>query len=303
MNRDELADLSSFAIVAQERSFTRAAVRLNISQSALSHTIKRLEDRLELRLLDRSTRKVSLTPAGERLLGTLAPALEDIASELSNLAGLRQSPGGTIRVTAPGHAARSIIMPQILRLTEQYPDLSVELTEDVSLPDIIGARFDAGVRIGEHLAQDVIAIPISPPLRLAIVAVPEFWRKHQIPKSPRDLPSDKCISYRRPSTGRVYEWEFSKDGVALSISPSGRLCFNTSALVLHASLSGHGIACVLEDEAEEHIQSGRLVRVLEDWCEAFPGYHLYYGSRRHNVAALKLLVEALRYDRGSQPAG
>ena len=302
MNRDDLVDLNAFAVVAQLRSFTRAAAQLNLSQSALSHAIRRLEQQLGLRLLDRSTRSVAPTAAGERLLSTLAPALEEIHAELLGLKALGRRPGGRLRITAPAWVARRILMPKLMVLSASHPELEIEVSADQQLPDIIRGHFDAGVRIGEQLDKDMIALPIGPELRLAVVASPRYFQLHGMPMTPHDLKQHRCINYRRPATGRIYNWEFDRDGHELTFKPPGPLCCNHPDLLVEAALADGGIICLTEDHVEDELSQGRLQRVLVDWCGPFPGYHLYYASRRHNSAAMKLLVEVLRFPPRPQPA-
>ena len=295
MQRDSLIDLNAFLTVAQERSFTRAAARLGISQSALSHAVRRLESRLGVRLLARTTRSVAPTEAGERLLRTLGPALDDIDAELTALGELRDKPAGTVRITAAQPAAETILWPALARLLPDYPDIKVEVSIETGLTDIVAERFDAGVRLGEQVAKDMIAVPIGPDLRLAIVAAPAYLARRKPPRSPRQLAEHDCINLRLPTIGGIYAWEFEKDGRQLRVRVDGQLVFNDIGLVLRAARSGFGLACLLEDQVEEDLAAGRLVRLLEDWCPPFPGYHLYYPSRRQQSPAFALLVEALRY--------
>ena len=295
MQRDSLIDLNAFLTVAQERSFTRAAARLGISQSALSHAVRRLESRLGVRLLARTTRSVAPTEAGERLLRTLGPALDDIDAELTALGELRDKPAGTVRITAAQPAAETILWPALARLLPDYPDTKVEVSIETGLTDIVAERFDAGVRLGEQVAKDMIAVPIGPDLRLAIVAAPAYLERRKAPRSPRQLAEHDCINLRLPTVGGLYAWEFEKDGRQLRVRVDGQLVFNDIGLVLRAARSGFGLACLLEDQVEEDLAAGRLVRLLEDWCPPFPGYHLYYPSRRQQSPAFALLVEALRY--------
>lgn len=295
MHREDLVDLNAFMAVAEERSFTRAAARLNTSQSALSHTIRRLEARLGVRLLTRTTRSVAPTAAGERLLGTLRPALEDIASELSLLGELREKPAGLIRITTSRHAAVSVLWPVLERLLPDYPDIQVEVSISSGLTDIVAERFDAGIRLGEQVAKDMIAVRISPELRMAVVGAPAYFEKHPRPIVPQDLSSHQCINLRMLSSGGLYAWELEKDGRELKVRVDGQLTFNDSQVMLEAAKSGIGLACTLEDNVRSMLDEGTLVRVLEDWCPPFAGYHLYYPSRRQPSAAFTLLVEALRY--------
>ncbi|GGF54657.1 LysR family transcriptional regulator [Azorhizobium oxalatiphilum] len=297
MQREELADLNAFLAVAEEQSFTRAAARLGTSQSALSHTIRRLEARLGVRLLTRTTRSVAPTQAGERLLGTLGPALETISAELSSLRDLRDKPAGTIRINTGDHAANTILWPALRKLLPAYPDIQVELCIDGGFADIVAERFDAGVRLGEALAKDMIAVPIGPDLRMAIVGSPAYFASRPAPVTPQDLAGHQCINLRMRSSGGLYAWELEKDGRELKVRVEGQLAFNSVPLILQAALDGFGLGFVMEDHAAADIEAGRLVRVLEDWCPAFPGYHLYYPSRRQPSAAFVTLVDALRYRR------
>ncbi|WP_438381398.1 LysR family transcriptional regulator [Asaia sp. BMEF1] len=295
MQRDELVDLNAFLAVAEEQSFTRAAARLGTSQSALSHTVRRLETRLGVRLLTRTTRRVSATEAGERLLQTLAPALTSIADEIASLSELSEKPSGTVRITTSEHAAISLLWPKLKQLLPEHPDIHIELSLDSGLTDIVADRFDAGVRLEETIARDMIAVPIGPPLRMAVVGAPSYFARHPRPLRPQDLAQHRCINLRMRSSGGVYAWELEKGKRALRVRVDGQLTFNSASMVRQAALDGFGLACVMEDQMNEHVQAGRLIRVLEDWCPPFPGYHLYYPSRRNASAAFRLVVEALRY--------
>jgi DNA-binding transcriptional LysR family regulator len=295
MRREELGDLTAFLAVAQDRSFTRAAARLGTSQSALSHTVRRLETRLGLRLLTRTTRSVAPTEAGERLIETLRPALDDIDAKLSALSELREKPAGTIRITTSNHAADTILWPAVARLLPDYPDIKVELTVDQSLTNIVVERYDAGVRLGEQVEKDMIAVRIGPDLRMAVVGAPAYFAVRPPPKTPHDLTGHTCINLRLPTFGGLYAWELEKDGRALHVRVDGQLVFNDVPMILRAAAAGFGLACVLEDQVEAHVADGRLVRVLEDWCPPFAGYHLYYPSRRQPTPAFSLLADALRY--------
>jgi DNA-binding transcriptional LysR family regulator len=297
MRREELVDLSAFLTVAEEQSFTRAAAKLGTSQSALSYTIRRLETRLGVRLLTRTTRRVAATQAGERLLKTLGPALDDIAAELSSLRELRDKPAGTIRITASEHAANSVLWPALQKLLPDYPDVHVELTIDGGLTDIVAERFDAGVRLGESVAKDMVAVRIGPDMRMAVVGAPAYFAQHAKPRTPQDLASHQCINLRLPTAGGLYAWELGKGGRELRVRVEGQLVFNNAPMIMLAAMGGFGLGCVLEDQAKAHIADGRLVRVLGDWCPPFAGYHLYYPSRRQPSAAFALLVDTLRYRR------
>jgi len=298
MRRGELGDLAAFLAVAEEQSFTRAAAKLGTSQSSLSHTVRRLESRLGLRLLTRTTRSVATTEAGDRLIETLRPALAEIDGRLIALTELREKPAGTIRLTAGEHAAESILLPALARLLPHYPDIKVEISVDLSLTDIVTERFDAGIRLGEQVAKDMIAVPVGPEMRMAVVGSPAYFARHSVPKTPQQLAGHACINLRLPTRGGLYAWEFEKGGRALNVRVEGQLVFNTAAMIRQAALAGSGLACVLEDSVQAAIDDGRLVRVLGDWCPPFAGYHLYYPSRRQQSPAFALLVEALRYRPG-----
>jgi DNA-binding transcriptional LysR family regulator len=295
MARQNVNDLQAFLAVARERSFTRAAARLGVSQSALSHTIRGLEARLGLRLLTRTTRSVSPTEAGERLLQTVGPRFEEIEAELEALSELREKPAGTIRITTAEHAAETILWPKLVKLLPKYPDIKVEIIIEYGLTDIAAERYDAGVRFGEQVAKDMIAVRIAPDMRMAVVGAPSYLAKRPLPKRPQDLVGHACINIRLPTYGGLYAWEFEKGGQELKVRVEGQLVFNRLAQILTASLAGLGLAYVPEDLAEPYIAKGRLKRVLEDWCAPFPGYHLYYPSRRQSSPAFALLVDALRY--------
>jgi DNA-binding transcriptional LysR family regulator len=299
MPRADLNDILAFLTVARERSFTRAAAQLGVSQSALSQTVRGLESRLGLRLLSRTTRRVAPTEAGERLLRTAGPRLDEIDAELAALSALRERPSGTIRITAHDHALRSVLWPVIATLLPDYPDIRVEVAIESRLTDIVAERFDAGVRAGEMVAQDMVAVRIGPDLRMAVVGAPSYFAGRPRPDVPQDLTAHACINLRLPTQGGLYAWEFGKDGRDLKVRVDGQLTFNGSAPMLSAALSGLGLAYVPEDDAQPYVADGRLVRVLADWCPPFPGYHLYYPSRRLLTPAFALLVEALRHPRGT----
>lgn len=284
-----------FLAVAEERSFTRAAKKLGVSQSALSHSVSRLEEKLGLRLLTRSTRSVTPTEAGDRLIETLRPALDEIDSKLASLTQFRERPAGTVRISAPGHAAQTVLWPVIDRVVAANPDIKIELHVESGLTDIVAERFDAGVRLGERLANDMIALRIGPRMRMAAVAAPSYFAQRGIPATPHDLTQHSCINYRMVSSGVLYAWEFEKAGREVRIKVDGQLVLNGGDLIVDAAVAGHGIAFVLEDHVAGQIAAGSLVRVLEDWCEPFDGYHLYYPSRRHPSSAFTVLLEALRY--------
>lgn len=294
MQRDELGNLALFRTVAEERSFTRAAALLGLSQSALSHAIRRLEASLGLQLLTRTTRSVMPTEAGERLLESLGPALDEISARVALLTELRERPAGTIRITTSAHAAHTILWPAIDRLTAHHPDINVELNIESGLTDIVAERFDAGVRLGERLEQDMIAMRIGPQLRMATVASPAYLTRCGIPKVPQDLAGHACVNLRMVS-GSVYAWEYEKGGREVNIKVKGQLVFNDGDLLVAAALAGHGLIHLVEDRVTQHVADGSLVRVLEDWCDPFDGYYLYYPSRRQSSPAFSLLLEALRY--------
>jgi DNA-binding transcriptional LysR family regulator len=298
MVRENLNDVLAFLAVARDRSFTRAAAKLGVSQSALSHTIRGLEARLGLRLLARTTRSVAPTEAGERLLRALGPRFDEIEAELAGLGELRDKPAGTIRITSGEHAAEAILWPALAKLLPHYPDIKVELNIDYGLTDIVAERYDAGVRLGEQVAKDMIAVRIGPDFRMAVVGAPSYFARRPKPKHPQDLTAHDCINIRLPTYGSIYTWEFEKRGRALKVRVEGQLVFNNIALRVNAALAGLGLAYLSEDQVQEHVAEGRLVRVLGDWCPPFSGYHLYYPSRRQAAPAFALLVEALRY-RGS----
>jgi DNA-binding transcriptional LysR family regulator len=294
MQRGNLDDLSAFVMVAREGSFTKAAAKLGISQSALSYTIKELEARLKLRLLTRTTRSVSPTAAGERLLRNVGPRLEEIEVELAALNELREKPSGTIRITATEYATTAILLPKLANLLRSYPDIKVEIINDYGLTDIVAQRFDAGVRDGEQIAKDMIAVRIAPDTRMAVVATPFYFRSRPEPKKPQDLVEHNCINLRLPTYGGLYAWEFEKGSRELKVRVDGQLYFSTTTQMLHAGLAGLGLAYLPEGLVQPHINKGRLKRVLADWCPPYPGYHLYYPTRRQPSAAFTLLVEALR---------
>lgn len=295
MKRDELGDLAAFLVVAEERSFTRAAARLGMSQSALSHTVRRLEARLGLRLLVRTTRSVAPTEAGERLTATLRPAFDGIDARIESLSDLRDRPAGTIRITAGEHSARTVLWPALETFLPLYPDIRVEIATDYRLVDLAEGRFDAGVRLGEHLADDMIAVPISPDKRMVVVGAPAYFADHPIPRTPHDLTAHACINLRLPTRGGLYVWEFEKDGRPLNVRVEGQMIVNDMELMVKGATSGLGLAIVMEDQVTDDLAAGRLIQALDDWSPPFPGYHLYYPSRRQPTPAFTLLIEALRY--------
>jgi len=291
--RHNLNDLSAFVAVAQAHSFTKAAARLGISSSALSHAMRGLEERLGVRLLARTTRSVAPTEAGERLLTVVLPHLQGIESELSALN--RDIPAGTIRLTASEHAAYTVIYPVLARLAADYPEIKIEVNVDNMLADLVAGRFDAGIRLGEYVERDMVAVRIAPDMRMAIVGTPAYFERHPRPETPQDLTQHECIGIRLPTHGGLLPWEFDKEGRSITVRVEGQLIFNTNSLALRAVLDGLGLGYCLDDMAAEAIADGRLIRVLEDWCESFPGYHIYYPSRRLLSPALRLLIDALRF--------
>jgi DNA-binding transcriptional LysR family regulator len=295
MRQTDLNDMVAFLAVAQEKSFTRAAARLGVSQSALSQTIRALEGRLGLPLLNRTTRSVAPTEAGERLLRVAGPRLDEISAELATLSALRDRPAGNLRITAHDHAVRSVLLPALAKFLPAYPEIKVEVVIDYGLTDIVAARFDAGVRSGEMIAQDMVAVRIGPDMRMAVVGAPGYFAGRTAPKTPQGLTEHVCINLRLPTHGGLYAWEFAKGRREMRVRVDGQLIFNGSAAMLDAALAGAGLAYVPEDDAAPYVADGRLVRVLADWCPVYPGYHLYYPSRRPANSAFTLLVKALRY--------
>ncbi|BBD02786.1 MULTISPECIES: LysR family transcriptional regulator [Sphingobium] len=288
-------ELTAFVMVARERSFTRAAAQLGVSQSALSQTIRSLEERLGLRLLTRTTRSVSPTEAGHRLFDTVAPRFEEIAQELASLSQLRDKPSGKIRINAGEHAAISVLQPALRKLLPDNPDVSVEIVVDHGLIDIVAQGFDAGVRLGDQVAKDMIAVRIGPDLRMAVVGSPDYFARYPVPRSPQDLTGHNCIGIRLPTYGGIFPWDLDKDGHEVNVRIDGQLVFNNISLRLNSALDGLGLTYLPEDLVLSYIERGELVRVMEDWCGPFAGYHLYYPSRRHTSPAFALFVETLRY--------
>ena len=297
MARANVNDLIAFVAVARERSFTRAAARLGVSPSALSHTLRGLEERLGVRLLTRTTRSVTPTEAGERLLRTIGPRLDEIEAEVEALAELRDKPAGTIRLTSTEHATETIVLPALERILPRYPDIKVEIVIDYGLTDIVAERIDAGIRTGEQVAKDMIAVRIGPDMCMAAAASPAYLARYGKPRTPQDLTEHNCINLRLPTRGGLYAWEFEKGRRELRARVDGQLIFNSAGPIVKAALAGLGIAFLPDTHLQQHIDSGALTRLLTDWCPPFPGYHLYYPSRRQPTAAFSLLVEALRYRR------
>ncbi len=295
---ENLNDLAAFGAVARERSFTRAAAQLRVSPSALSQTVRNLEERLGIRLLTRTTRSVAPTEAGERLLRTITPRFDEIEAELAALSELRDKPAGTVRITAGEHPAIAVLQPALKRFLPDHPDINVEITIDYGLTDIVAEGYDAGVRMGEQVAKDMIAIPIGPDMRMAVVGSPSYFERYPRPETPQDLTAHKCINVRLPTYGGVFTWGLEKDGREVKVRGEGQLVFNSLAMRLSSALDGLGVAYMPENQVLPYVADGRLVRVLEDWCPYFPGYHLYYPSRRQQSPALALLVDILRYRGG-----
>jgi DNA-binding transcriptional LysR family regulator len=295
MQKETLRDLSSFLVVAKDRSFTKAAAKLGVSRSALSHTIRELEERLGLQLLTRSTRSVSPTLAGERLVAAVAHRFEEIDLELQQLGELRMSPAGAIRVTTHEHALATILTPALARFLPKYPEISVEVAVDYGLTDIVAERFDAGIRSGGQVAKDMIAVRVGPDLRMAVVGSSRYFARHPVPKKPQDLTTHNCINLRLPTHGALSLWEFQKGGKDLRVRVEGQFIVNGTPAKLSAALAGLGLAYVPEDLVQPHVAGGRLKQVLADWCQPYSGYHLYYASRRQSSPAFKLLVDELRY--------
>jgi DNA-binding transcriptional LysR family regulator len=297
MARANINDLLTYVTVARERSFTRAAAQLGVSQSALSHSMRALEERLGVRLLTRTTRSVAPTEAGERLLRNVGPRLEEIEAELAAITELREKPAGTIRITATENATETVLLPKLAPLLREYPDIKVEIIIDYGLADIVAQRFDAGVRSGEQVAKDMIAVRIGPDMRMAVVGAPSYFRRCPEPKTPHDLVGHNCINLRLPSHGGLYAWEFEKNGRELNVRVEGQFTLNSTSQMLSAALDGSGLAYLPETMAQPYLTRGRLKRVLDEWCLPYSGYHFFYPSRRQPSAAFALVVDALR-DRG-----
>jgi len=294
MDREDWGSLAAFAVVAEERSFTRAAARLGVSPSALSHTMRRLEERLRIQLLARSTRSVSTTDAGERLLARLGPAIGEISSAVEDLGRLLDRPSGRVRITASRSAARMVIAPALPRFLETYPEIVVEVLIEPGLTDIVARRFDAGIRLGESLEKDVVAVPVTSQLRMAVVGTPHYFAAHPAPSTPHDLRKHRCINFRLTSAGTIYKWEFEKGRHKVEVGVDGPLVFDDEGMVLDAALAGLGLAYVLEGQVAASLRAGALSRVLEDWCPPFPGFFLYYPGRRQASPALAAFIDAIR---------
>jgi DNA-binding transcriptional LysR family regulator len=299
MRREDMADLAAFVVVAEARNFTRAAAKLGLSQSALSQIVRRLEARLGVRLLARTTRSVAATDAGERLMQVLAPILHNLDQRLADLSAFRDKPAGTIRITTVEHAAKTILLPALSRLLPDYPDVTVEIIVDYGLADVVADRFDAGVRLGEHVAKDMIAVRIGPDIPMAIVGSPKYFRMHSLPTNPDQLVEHRCINLRLPTSGTLNAWRFVKGGRETRVRVEGPLVFNTIDLILDAAVDGLGLAYLPLDQVERLRKGGRLRRVLAEWTPPLSGYHLYYPSRRHSSPAFRLLVETLRSRSGA----
>jgi DNA-binding transcriptional LysR family regulator len=296
MARRNLNDLLAFVTVAREGSFTRAAATLGVTQSALSQAIRGLEERLQIRLLTRTTRSVAPTAAGERLAHAIGHRFDEIEAELDALTELRDKPAGTVRITCGDNVLRTVLLPKLTPLLREYPDITLEFDMSYGFRDIVADRFDAGVRLGNTIDKDMIAVPIGPPLRMAVVASPTYFEIHPKPRTPQDLTAHHCINQRMPSSGGLYVWDFARRGKQVNVRVDGPLIFNTSPPQVDAALAGLGIVLLPEDELAPQLSDGSLVRVLEDWCPPFAGYHLYYPSRRQPSPAFSLVVKALRAD-------
>lgn len=301
MARRNLNDLLAFVTVAREGSFTRAAATLGVTQSALSQAIRGLEERLQIRLLTRTTRSVAPTAAGERLAQAIGHRFDEIEAELDALTELRDKPAGTVRITCGDNVLRTVLLPKLTPLLREYPDITLEFDMSYGFRDIVAERLDAGVRLGNTIDKDMIAVPIGPPLRMAVVASPSYFERHPKPKSPQDLTAHRCINQRMPSSGGLYVWDFARRGKQLNVRVDGPLIFNTAPPQVDAALAGLGITLLPEDELALHLSDGSLVRVLEDWCPPFAGYHIYYPSRRQPSPAFSLVVNALRVDAAGPP--
>jgi len=295
MARENFNDLQAFLAIARSKSFTRAAAQLGVSPSALSHSMRGLEERLGIRLLTRTTRSVSPTEAGERLLRTIGPRFEEVEGELAALSELRCKPSGTIRITAGDHPATTILWPKLAKVLSSYPDLKVEINIEGGLIDIAAQRYDAGVRFGEQVAKDMVSVRIGPDIRFAVVGAKSYLAKHAPPKRPQDLVAHSCINLRLPTYGGLWPWDFQRDDRELKVRVDGQLTFNSIFQVRDAALAGYGLAYIPEDLAQPYLSKGQLAWVLQEWSPPWPGYHLYYPSRRQSSPAFALIVEALRY--------
>ena len=299
MNRQHLAELTAFLAVARERSFTRAAAQMGVTPSALSHSMRALEERLGVRLLNRTTRSVTPTGAGERLLGALAPRFEEIEAEVAALSALRERPAGTVRISADEHSLTMVLWPALEPVLRDYPDIQVEIDTDYRLTDIVAERFDAGVRFGDIIAKDMIAVPIGPEARMIAAASPGYFAAHGRPETLEDLTTHSCINLRLPTYGGLYAWEFEQDGQERRVWVQGQLTFSSVFPILAAARAGFGICYLPQSLLQPHLDSGALEAVLTRWAPPFPGYHLYYPSRRQPTPAFAVIVEALRYRAGT----
>ncbi|WP_336778184.1 LysR family transcriptional regulator [Pantoea sp. USHLN256] len=297
MRRKNISDYQAFIAVAREQSFTRAAAQLGVSQSALSYTIRTLEAHLGLRLLTRTTRSVSVTEAGERLLNRIGPHFDDIEYEIASLSGMREKPAGTVRITAVEHAAETLLWPRLAPVLQEYPDINIEIISEYGLKDIVAERYDAGVRLGEQVDKDMISVPLAADSRFAVVGSPAYFADKPLPLTPRDLNAHSCIRLRLPTHGGFYAWEFYQHGSEIKVRVNGRGTFSTINMMLQAALDGIGLAYLPEDSVEALLEKGQLIRVLADWCPPRPAYHLYYPSRRQHSPAFQLVLDALRYRR------
>ncbi|APO73481.1 LysR family transcriptional regulator protein [Rhizobium etli 8C-3] len=295
MRHGDFSELAAFIAVAEAGSFTRAAAKLGLSQSAVSYSVRMLEQKLGVRLISRTTRSLSLTDAGQRMLRNLRPAFDHIESEIAAVTALRDKPAGRIRVTTFRYAATSVLWPVVTKFLAEYPDIEMEIILDEGLTDIVADRFDAGIRVGEQVQKDMVAVRIGPDLRMAVVGSPSYFANHNIPQTPRELGEHRGVSYRQMTGGGLYAWEFDRDGEELQVRMNGPLILNDGLMLEAAALDGLALAYTFEDQVSKHIADGRLIRVLEEWCPPFPGYHLYYPSRRQHTAAFALFVEALRF--------
>lgn len=295
MLRENFNELQLFLVVARERSFTKAAGKLGVTQSALSHAMKALEERLNIRLLTRTTRSVAPTEAGERLIACLEPRIADLEQELDSLIQLNGIASGNIRLTSGEHAARSLVWPKLKPFLREYPEIHVELMVDNGFVDIVEGRFDAGIRLGESVNKDMVTVRIGPDIRMAIVAAPSYFADHPAPETPHDLQDHRCINMRLPTVGGLYHWEFEKDGKPLRVRVEGQLTVNLLPERIDAALSGFGLACVPENMIQDYVKSGALIQVLQAWCPFFPGYYLYYPSRKQHPPAFALMIDALRH--------
>lgn len=295
MLKENFNELQIFLVVARERSFTKAAGKLGVSQSALSHAMKALEERLNIRLLTRTTRSVAPTEAGERIIACLEPRIADLEQELESLVQLNGTASGNIRLSAGEHAARCLVWPKLKPFLREYPEINLELVVDNGFVDIVDGRFDAGIRLGESVDKDMIAVRIGPDMRMAVVGAPSYFTVNPAPETPHELQHHRCINMRLPTAGGLYHWEFEQEGKPLRVRVEGQVTFNLQAERIDAALSGFGIACIPEDRVQDYIKSGELIQVLQDWCSSFPGYYLYYPSRKQHPPAFALMIDALRY--------